>query len=168
MPVLSPTSNSIAVQSGVAEATLTSATSTLPTPLLLILGALSFLYLFGPPILRWRFPCQTAEELNRLINNLQILIDSNSRLEQDVIELCRAEEFKSTLDKLSAQVYTIQLRWEPRRTNPFVWAMFWWKVIRDVDECYEIFRELDNKAMIYDAQTAGPDADESEQLVFMF
>ncbi|ESK91547.1 hypothetical protein Moror_2596 [Moniliophthora roreri MCA 2997] len=143
------------------EAILTSSTLVLPAPLLLILSTLHVLYTFGPSILRWRFPCQTTADLDRLLADLRKLIEKNSCLEQYLITLHQAETFKSALRLLRNQVSEIRIRPEPPRTNPLVWMMFWWRVLRDVDRRYGDFRklELDVQATIHAAQKAESDAD---------
>ncbi|ESK91543.1 hypothetical protein Moror_2592 [Moniliophthora roreri MCA 2997] len=163
MPPL-PASNSNTANADpnpLSEAILPSSTLVLPVPLLLILSALHVLYIVGPSILRWRFPCQTTADLDRLLADLRKLIEKNSCLEQRLIIPQQAGVFESALENLRNQVSEIRIRPEPPRTNPFVWIMFWWRVLKDIDRRYADFRklELEVQATIHAAQKAESDAD---------
>ncbi|ESK91535.1 hypothetical protein Moror_2584 [Moniliophthora roreri MCA 2997] len=144
MPVISAsTSYPNSSPNPVAEAALTGATLAPPTPLLVLLTIFNVLYLLSPPIFSWRFPCQTPDDLDVVIGNLEKLINSNCCLKRDLIGLDVAEAFKSSLQQLSNEAFKIKLRPEPPRTNPFVWVMFRWRVLRDVDACYASLKVLE-------------------------
>ncbi|KAI3619334.1 hypothetical protein WG66_012992 [Moniliophthora roreri] len=144
MPVIfTSTSNPNPGSNPVAEAALTGASSTFSTPLLLLLTIFNILYFLAPPIFSWRFPCQTTDDLDVVIANLGDLINSNCCFKRDLIELDDAEAFKSSLQQLSTEAFKIKLLPEPPRTNPFVWVMFRWKVLKDMDACYTLLKVLE-------------------------
>ncbi|EEB90330.1 hypothetical protein MPER_11474 [Moniliophthora perniciosa FA553] len=160
MPAL-PTS--ISSSNPGAEAALTATTLLSSNPLLLLLTIFSILYFLGPSIFSWRFPCQTIDDLDVVIANLVDLINSSYCLKRDLIGWDDAQAFKSSLHqyviqsfstkyskderyfghRLSTEAYKIKLLPEPPRTNPFVWLMFRWKVLRDIDACYVLLKVLE-------------------------
>jgi hypothetical protein len=52
------------------------------TPLLLV----AILYLFGPKAFRWRFPCQTTDDLDAFVEKLERLVMLNSSLDTGILE----------------------------------------------------------------------------------
>ncbi|ESK82337.1 hypothetical protein Moror_2224, partial [Moniliophthora roreri MCA 2997] len=144
MPTI-PNSNANcnAISTGMTEAAFPNSNPTLPAPLLLVLGTI---YFFGPPIFNWRFPCQTLEELNLLINKLEALIEDNSSLGNDVLGP-HTKVFKSSLESLNDKASKIEILSyrEPDRMNVFVWVRFRWSLLRDVDECYRALRRLNGE-----------------------
>ncbi|KAK7031191.1 hypothetical protein VNI00_013607 [Paramarasmius palmivorus] len=122
---------------------------------LFLLSALGICYFFGPSIFRWRFPCRTPEALLTQIENLDAVIDANSFTDDRLEDA--ADTFKASLHQLDKRVRELQVRPQPPRTNPLAWMLFRWRLLRDVDACYESFRGLEQriKEAIYIAHAAG-------------
>ncbi|ESK91537.1 hypothetical protein Moror_2586 [Moniliophthora roreri MCA 2997] len=129
--------NAHTVSTGIKEAVKSNSTT-----LLLLVGTL---YFFGPKIFEWRFPCRTTDQLYLSIQKLEALIDSNSRLDSDIIPQYDVVHFKALLQTINDRADKIKVRngQEPARSNPFAWGMFRWEVLRDVDSCYTLLRNLE-------------------------
>ncbi|KAI3619118.1 hypothetical protein WG66_012964 [Moniliophthora roreri] len=182
MPAL-PNSNANcnSFSTGVTEVAFTDTSSSLATPLLL-LTLFNILYLLGPPIFSWRFPCQSTDELDTFVSKLEALIQNNSSMVRDVLgdseeELTASLEVyvptflfsfvhsrtdNQTLavryiDRLSNKAYELGIlaSREPSRANPLVWAKFQWSLLKDVDACYHSLKWLKGQveAKIHDGRT---------------
>ncbi|KAK7032128.1 hypothetical protein VNI00_013302 [Paramarasmius palmivorus] len=118
------------------------------------LVALALLYLFGPPLIKWRFPCRTPEALRTRIEKLEALVNANS-LRNDRLGPA-ADEFKASLHRLDRRVRELEIRPQPTRANPISWMSFRWTLLRDVDVEYESSRDLEQRIneAIYIAHTA--------------
>ncbi|ESK91549.1 hypothetical protein Moror_2598 [Moniliophthora roreri MCA 2997] len=156
MPAL-PNSNANcnSFSTGVTEVAFTDTSSSLATPLLL-LTLFNILYLLGPPIFSWRFPCQSTDELDTFVSKLEALIQNNSSMVRDVLGDSE-EELTASLEVLSNKAYELGIlaSREPSRANPLVWAKFQWSLLKDVDACYHSLKWLKGQveAKIHDGRT---------------
>ncbi|ESK82773.1 hypothetical protein Moror_5636 [Moniliophthora roreri MCA 2997] len=131
-----------AFSTDVTEAASANSSSSTSTPLLL-LGLFNVLYLLGPPIFKWRFPCQSTDELDAFASKLEDLIENNSSLERDVLG-DSSEVFRTSLEELNKQANKIRnfASSEPARSNPLAWVKFQWALLNDVDSCYISLKRL--------------------------
>ncbi|KAK7049818.1 hypothetical protein VNI00_005248 [Paramarasmius palmivorus] len=136
------------VETALTLSTTSSSAMSLPGSLLLTL--LLIAYLLVPHIFKWRFPYQTPQDLEQYIVKLQKVIYDNSSLDRDLLG-SHAEAYKRTLNGLKEQLKSIKTRMslrEPRRTNPFLWVLFRWRVIRDVDGCFVSLKALEGEVKV--------------------
>ncbi|ESK82774.1 hypothetical protein Moror_5637 [Moniliophthora roreri MCA 2997] len=139
-----PLNESVAVKndfsspsSVILESVLTSTAPSFPHPLIITLLILVALYIFIPRIFNWRYPVQSAETLQKMVDSLEQSIKDNSRIVngRNVLKESR-REVKRKLKLLHAQVNTLKNRAEPPRSNLLTWAIFRLNMVWDVDECY--------------------------------
>ncbi|ESK91538.1 hypothetical protein Moror_2587 [Moniliophthora roreri MCA 2997] len=122
--------------SAILESFLTNSTSSLPLPLLITFLVLITLYILIPRIYNWRYPCQSVDTLEEKVYNLEKLIQSNNSVSgrKNALKECAAG-FRERLKIFRNQINTFKSRTEPPRTNLFVWAVFRWMLVREIDAC---------------------------------
>ncbi|KAK7032132.1 hypothetical protein VNI00_013306 [Paramarasmius palmivorus] len=122
--------------------------SGLPRPLLVVGLSLTILYMVAPHTFNWFHPCQSVDVLQELITNIKKMIrDNNSIAKRNFILRDHAAGFRTRLREFEDKVneFKQHIRDEPSRDKVLAWAMFKWKLVKRVDECYAGLRKLEGE-----------------------
>ncbi|KAK7032133.1 hypothetical protein VNI00_013307 [Paramarasmius palmivorus] len=117
----------------------------LPKALILVLFTFTTLYLLIPRLFNWVYPCQSVEELQKMVEDITELITANSCVSNGRNALKNtAGGYKTRLKAFQALVNNLQIKSlnEPNRMNILFCAHFWYTLRKETNEGWFGLRKL--------------------------